>query len=69
VNLDEIKTLGSAGNYMAAPSTAKQFRKFRFESPIWPVLTLEQWQADKSPEAGTMLREYTARFIETLKAP
>ena len=69
VNLDEIKTLGSAGNYMAALSTGKRFREFRLESPIWPGYTLEQWQANQCPDAGKMLREYTHEMIEKLSPP
>ncbi|SMC97938.1 Trimethylamine:corrinoid methyltransferase [Desulfocicer vacuolatum DSM 3385] len=69
VKLDEINTMGSAGNYLAAPSTGKHFRNFRFESPVWPGYTLEQWQSNQCPEAGKLLREYTHHMIETLSPP
>ena len=66
VNVAEIDTMGSAGNYMAALSTGKRFREFRFDSPIWPGYTLDQWQANQCPDAGKLLREYTHEMIETL---
>jgi len=69
VGLDEINTMGSAGNYLAAPSTGKKFREFRFESPIWPGYTLDQWQTQQCPDAGKILREYTQQMIETLTPP
>ncbi len=69
VGLDEINTMGSAGNYLAAPSTGKKFREFRFESSIWPGYTLDQWQARQCPDAGKLLREYTHQMIETLTPP
>ena len=69
VGLDEINTMGSAGNYLGAPSTGKKFREFRFESPIWPGYTLEQWQTKQCPDAGKILREYTHQMIERLVPP
>ena len=69
IALDEINTMGSAGNYLAAPSTGKRFREFRFESPIWPGYTLDQWQSHQCPDAGKLLREYTHRMVETLTPP
>jgi trimethylamine--corrinoid protein Co-methyltransferase len=64
LNLEEINTLGSAGNYLEAPSTFKRFREFRFESPIWPSYTLDQWQKNGSPRSDHLLREYTQNLLE-----
>lgn len=69
VNLEEINAMGSAGNYLAAPSTGQHFRAFRFENPIWPGYTLDQWQASQCPDAGKLLREYTHQMVETLVPP
>ena len=64
VNLDEIDTMGPGANFLAAPSTGKRFREFRFVSGIWPEYTLDQWQENECPDAGRLLREHTAATLE-----
>lgn len=69
VDLDEIHTMGPGANFLAAPSTGKRFREFRHVSRIWPEYTLEQWQEHQCPDAGRLLREHTARILETHAPP
>ncbi len=66
VDVGEIDTIGSAGNYMMAQSTGKRFREFRLESPVWPGYTLDQWQANEIPRSGKLLREYTKDLLENV---
>jgi len=69
VNTGEINAMGSAGNYLSASSTGRRFRDFRFESPVWPEYTLDQWQANQCPRAGEILREYSRQLQETAMPP
>lgn len=69
VSTDEIKAIGSAGNFLSAPSTGKRFKEFRFESSIWPGYTLEQWQEKGAPKSGKVLREYTHEMIDNAVPP
>ena len=69
VDTDEINTMGSAGNYLAASSTGKRFRDFRFENPVWPEYTLDQWQSNQCPRAGELLRDHTQQLLKTATPP
>ncbi|SLM29608.1 putative Trimethylamine methyltransferase [Desulfamplus magnetovallimortis] len=69
VPLDEIKSIGSAGNFLMAPSTGKRFREFRLESPIWESLTLDEWQEKEMPKSGKILRKYTDDLIKKALPP
>lgn len=69
VDVGEIDTIGSAGNYMMALSTGKRFREFRLESPVWPGYTLDQWQKNGCPSSGKLLREHTKHLLEKAIPP
>lgn len=69
VDVEEIGTIGSAGNYMMALSTGKRFREFRLESPVWPGYTLDQWQTNGCPSSGKLLREHTKHLLENAIPP
>jgi trimethylamine:corrinoid methyltransferase-like protein len=69
VDTGEIKTMGSAGNYLAAPSTGKRFRDFRFENSVWPEYTMDQWQSNQCPQAEELLREHTRQLLVDAMPP
>lgn len=69
LGLEEIDTMGPAGNFLAAPLTGKLFRELRFESAIWPSYTLEQWLTQSSPRAQGLLRDHTRQILENPRIP
>ena len=69
VDTGEIKTMGSAGNYLAAPSTGKRFRDFRFENSVWPEYTMDQWQSNQCHQAEELLREHTRQLLVDAMPP
>ena len=69
IGLDEIEAIGPRGNYLSADRTFELFKTITPENPVWPALTLEEWQAQNYPKADTLLREHTVKLLETLKAP
>jgi trimethylamine---corrinoid protein Co-methyltransferase len=69
VGLDEIAELGPGASFLTSRLTLKNFRDAYYESPIFPKLTLEEWQARGRPKAAARLREHTIRLIQELAAP
>ncbi|MBW1866238.1 MAG: trimethylamine methyltransferase family protein [Deltaproteobacteria bacterium] len=69
VAMEEIASIGPAGNYLMADSTCKLFRKFDYSNEIWPGLTIEQWQAEGEPRADDLIRKYTRQLLADLSAP
>ncbi len=67
--LDDIASVGPGGNYLTADSTLQRFRSAYFSSEVFPNLTLEEWQAQESPQAVERLRAYTGRLIARLAPP
>ncbi len=67
--LDEINNIGSGGNFLMASQTTRLFRQMPYESPIWPSLTLEQWQEQGSVTADAMLRKQVVELIHDLEPP
>jgi trimethylamine--corrinoid protein Co-methyltransferase len=67
--LDEIARVGPGGNFLTSGLTLKLFRRAYYRSHIFPTLTLEEWQARGCPHADGLLRSYTLRLIDGLKAP
>jgi trimethylamine--corrinoid protein Co-methyltransferase len=69
VGLEEIHQVGPGGNFLSAPSTLENYRQAYYQSPIFPRLSLEKWQAQERPAAIELLRKYTCRLLENLPAP
>ena len=69
IALDEIGTEAAAGNFLTANLTLKLIRETDFSNPIFPRLSLEQWQARDCPRAEGLLRHYTQQLLDELKAP
>jgi trimethylamine---corrinoid protein Co-methyltransferase len=67
--LDDLRAVGPGGNFLTAAQTLRQFRQMPHTSAIWPSLTLDQWRADGSISADTMLRKHVCRLMERLDAP
>lgn len=57
--LQELEEVGPGGNFLTSKRTLQRFRTAYYRSEIWPNLTMEEWQAQNSPQAEALLREYT----------
>jgi trimethylamine---corrinoid protein Co-methyltransferase len=69
VAMEEIAAIGSAGNYLVADSTCNLFRELDYGNDIWPVLTLEQWQAEGELKSGKLIRDHTRKLLDDLGIP
>lgn len=69
VALNDVAAIGPGGNFLTSDITCELFRHMGYDSPVWPNLTLEQWQAQGRPRAEALLREYTRSVIEGLAVP
>lgn len=67
--LQEIAQAGPGGNFLTSDLTYRRFREAYFQSDIFPLLTLEDWQARGCPQADSLLRSYTTEMISGLEAP
>lgn len=68
VALDQIDTIGPAGNFLMAPQTLARFRQAS-SADLWPRQTLEQWQAGAGPSADGHLRKHTIDLLAELSPP
>ena len=69
VALDEIRSIGPGGNFLMSGLTCKHFRQMPYESPIWPSMTLDQWEAKGSVTADAALRKHVLQVIDGLAPP
>jgi trimethylamine--corrinoid protein Co-methyltransferase len=69
LGLAEIAEVGPGGNYFTADLTLRHFRKAAFNSPVFPRLSLEAWQAAGHPRAEDVLRRHTAALMASHPAP
>jgi len=69
LGLQEIDQVAPGGNYMSAPSTMENYRQAYYQSPIFPRLSLEKWQAQERPQANDLLRGYTSELLERMPVP
>ena len=69
LGLPEIAEIGPGGDFLAADLTLRHFREAAFNSPIFPRLSLEAWQAAGSPRAEDLLRRHTAELMASHPAP
>jgi trimethylamine--corrinoid protein Co-methyltransferase len=69
VALDEIDQVGPGGNFLTTELTLDLFREAYYDSPIFPRLSLERWQAQDCPQAVELLRNHTRQLIDRLVAP
>jgi trimethylamine--corrinoid protein Co-methyltransferase len=67
--LDEIDRAGPGGSFLSTPSTMREFRHAYYQSPLFPRLSLEKWQAQGRPSAGDLLRVHTLELLEDLPVP
>jgi trimethylamine--corrinoid protein Co-methyltransferase len=67
--LAEIAESGPGGNFLTSNLTLRLFRKAYYQSQIFPLLALEDWQAKGGPRAEEVLRRYTKQLIDGLKPP
>ncbi len=66
---DEINSIGPGGNFLMSGLTCKLFRKMPYESPIWPTMTLDQWQAKGSVTADATLQKHVLQVLDGLEPP
>ena len=66
---DEIAAIGPGGNFLMADLTVKLCREMDYSSPIWPDLSLEEWQKRDMPTAENLLREYTIDLLNNRTRP
>lgn len=69
LGLAEIAEVGPGGNYFTADLTLRHFREAAFNSPVFPRLTLEAWQAAGQPRAEDVLRRHTVALLASHAAP
>ncbi|RLB42594.1 MAG: hypothetical protein DRH12_05345 [Deltaproteobacteria bacterium] len=69
VGLEEIASVGPAGNYLGTELTLKYCHEADYATEFWPILTLEQWQSKGQPKAGDLLRKYASDLVNNLQAP
>jgi len=67
--LDEIDQVGPGGGFLTSDLTLQRFRGAYYQSDIWPILTLEDWQARGQPRPVDLLRERTRGLLDKLSAP
>jgi trimethylamine--corrinoid protein Co-methyltransferase len=69
VNTADIGAVGTGGNFLTSEVTCSLFRAMMDESPLWPAMTLDQWQENNRPQAAEMLARHTAELLHKLKPP
>jgi len=69
LGLQEIAEVGPGGDFLASDLTLRHFREAAFNSPIFPRLSLEAWQAGGEPRAEDLLRRHTAELMASHSAP
>ena len=69
LGLPEIAEVGPGGDFLMAGLTLKNFRRAAFDSPVFPRLSLEAWQAAGGPRAEDILRRQTVALMESHPAP
>ena len=57
------------GNFLMSGLTCKHFRQMPYESPIWPSMTLDQWEAKGSVTADAALRKHVLQVLDGLEPP
>ena len=66
---DDIAAIGPGGNFLMADLTVKLCREIDYSNPIWPDLSLEEWQKRDMPTAENLLREYTIDLLNDRTRP
>ena len=66
---EEIRSIGPGGNFLMSELTCRLFRQLPYESPIWPSLTLDQWNEKGSLTADATLRKHVLKVLERLEPP
>jgi trimethylamine--corrinoid protein Co-methyltransferase len=69
IGLDEIISMGPGANYLTSRRTLRKFREYMRSDRVWPMLSLEQWEAMGGPQAGEILKEYTAKLLNEISPP
>jgi trimethylamine--corrinoid protein Co-methyltransferase len=69
LGLTEIAEVGPGGNFFTADLTLRHFREAAFNSPVFPRLSLEAWQAEGQPRAEDVLRRHTVALMASHPAP
>ena len=66
---DDIRSIGPGGNFLMSGLTCRHFRQMPYTSPVWPAMTLDQWQAKGSVSADAALRKHVREVIDGLEPP
>jgi len=67
--LDEIAHAGPGRDLLTSEQTLQRFRTAYYRSAFLDNLTLEQWQAQRCPQAVDRLRQYTRQRLADLPTP
>ena len=67
--MQDIAHVGPGGDYLTSPLTLGLFRQSTWRSDVFPLLSLEAWQARGSPQATDLLRRHTVHLIENATIP
>jgi trimethylamine--corrinoid protein Co-methyltransferase len=69
LSLAEVKQAGPGGSFLASDQTFRLFRDAYFSSDIFPLLDLERWLEEDSPQAIDFLRRRTRHLLEDPRVP
>lgn len=68
--LIDIHSVGPGGSFLISESTLAKYRNLHEQhSQIWPGFSLNQWQAEGSPDATSLLRDHTVELLKNLQIP
>jgi len=68
--LQDIDSVGPGGSFLMSEATLAHYRDVHEQhSQIWPGYSLDQWQAEGSPDAISRLREHTLNLLNDPKLP
>ncbi len=69
VAVDQIAEVGPGGSYLMSDLTLARFRSAYYKSGIFPLLTMEEWQARGCPPAEGLLRKHTRKLLDGAQPP
>lgn len=69
VALDQIAEAGPGGSFLMSDLTLARFRNAYYKSDIFPLLTMEEWQARGCPAAEGLLRSHTRKLLDSAQPP
>jgi len=70
LGLDELNSIGPGGNFLTANQTLSNLQEQQSSLiGLWPVFSPEEWQKNKRPKAGEVLKNRTMDIIKNANKP